>query len=207
MVVNEHMVPRRAAKNRDLARVQMVQAIVAVPEVMTEVATDREENLTARKLQSVHTTEAKAAQAARKRQDHSTKNQKEHMHPETIDEHRVMMMRQNVHITEVKEVVIVQDQHDHLAMNQDVHQEKEALNVLVQAKTLKKDHTTEAEVLAVVRKHQDHSMKNQNELIHRVMKTGQLLKMDRNVHTTEVKVVVNVQDHPVMVTDQNVHQE
>lgn len=162
MVVNEHMVPRRAAKNRDLARVQMVQAIVAVPEVMTEVATDREENLTARKLQSVHTTEAKAVQVGRKRQDHSTKNQKEHMHPETIDEHRVMMMRQNVHITEVKEVVIVQDQHDHLAMNQDVHQEKEALNVLVQAKTLKKDHTTEAEVLAVVRKHQDHSMKNRN---------------------------------------------
>ena len=64
-----------------------------------------------------------------------------------------------------------------------------------------------AEEVPVARKHQDHSMKNQNELIHRVMKTGQLLKMDRNVHTIEVKVAVNVQGHPVMVTDQNVHQE
>ena len=80
---------------------------------------------------------------------------------------------------------------------------KEHLSVMM----LQKDHITEAKEVPVARKHQDHSMKNQNELIHRVMKTGQLLKMDRNVHTTEVKVVVNVQDHPVMVTDQNVHQE
>lgn len=164
-MVNEHMVPRRAAKNRDLARVRVVQVTVAVPEVMTEEATDRQENLTVRKLQSVHTIEAKGVPVARKHHDHSTKNQKGLMPQETTDAHRVVMMYQNVLTIEAKEVVIDQDQQDLSAMNQDVHQEKEVLNVHAQVKTLKRDHTTEAEAQVVVRKHQDRLTKNQNVLM------------------------------------------
>ena len=117
----------------------------------------------------------------------------EHMVPRQVAKNQDIAEVQMVRVTVAAQEV----------MHEVATDRKEHLSVMM----LQKDHITEAKEVPVARKHQDHSMKNQNELIHRVMKTGQLLKMDRNVHTTEVKVVVNVQDHPVMVTDQNVLHE
>ena len=117
----------------------------------------------------------------------------EHMVPRQVAKNRVLAEVQMVPVTVAAQEVI----------QEEVTDRKEHPSVMM----LQNDHITEAKVVPVARKHRDHSMKNQNELIHPVTKTGQLLKTDQDVHITEVKETVNVHGRQVMVMDLNVHHE